>query len=188
MAPALLAVLASLASKAAEPCTYSVPARSAAECPAIFGDDAAREANRERREALLVDLGSEPYGFAIVYRGDWLQPRLRQYRGLELVDTALGDTCEPVALVQLEENEAGCDPGLYALPVDARLGGLGTAILGILDGILLFEEGEELAFLSVEEEREVSWRMIWYPRWHLPHPVTRAPPAPSAPAPKRGRR
>src|SRR5687767_4806125 len=97
-------LMAATDARAAEPCASFEPARGPMDCPEIFGDQLAQESNRRRREALLVEISAEPHGFAIVHRGEWREPLFKQYRDLELVDTATGPTCAPVALVQLEEN------------------------------------------------------------------------------------
>ncbi len=162
----------------------------ASACPALFGDPLLEQENRQRRESLLESIRVWEHSIDVVYHGPWEEPQPLDYRGIKLLQTFAGDSCEATAVLEVtdEAGELGCAAGDYAVTRDASVGREGR-ILAVLDEVVLLEQDGELGYLAVEGQEPPLFRMVWHPRWTLRHPYKIAPVRPSrAPHRPPGRR
>lgn len=156
----------------------------ASSCPEVFGDEADYRRNQSRREDHLEDV--DPDGYFITHDSDWIEPIPIEPLDLHLVATETQGDCAPYAIVDLRPGEEtiDCEPGLYAVEVDASLG-RDARVLAIFDDILLIENRGDLQYVMTDLAVEPQWRMVWHPPWKFTRPP--APPVPAARSKRQGR-
>jgi hypothetical protein len=135
-------------------------ATPSADCPALFGDDAARARAGARVARLVVRLEEEGGALHLVHRGPFTDARPARLDGL-----VLSRVEEGAAEVELVEPSAGCAPGTYRLEAGDRLGG-GT-VLAVAGGAVLLADGERLLVLAPDGVRTPRVRLTWASPWKL---------------------
>jgi hypothetical protein len=165
--------------------------RSSQVCVTVFGTGMTHEAARQRRNKLLKQLSEADHSIWLVHQGEWQEPAPHSFANLELLATATGDDCRPIALVSLDPGPSNidCPAGLYAAQIDDSIG-YQTRILGILDGVVLTERAQELGYIKTEGAAVPNWRMVWRAPFTLKRPRKYSPARPSRGRAnrKRGRR
>lgn len=135
-------------------------------CPALFGDAKTRDYNRRVREAKLTWL--EPRGkvVEITHTTSWKRPFYLELSGIELVETTVDETGEWSAVVDVDDAVPDCEPGLYPVEPDFALGKQGR-IIGVVDGSVLVDFEDRLAYLMTEDAEPPTWQMVWRSGWYF---------------------
>lgn len=132
--------------------------RDAADCKAVFGDEAIHARNRERRSRRLLWIDERPGEvIEVAHSSQWIRPRPMEVADLSLVAANDGEL-----VVQLGEGHS-CPPGRYQLSVDDAVG-RGNRVLAARDGIALLEVDDQLAYLT-EDGATPTWQLIWASRF-----------------------
>ncbi|MCA9543183.1 MAG: hypothetical protein KC613_02305 [Myxococcales bacterium] len=146
--------------------TPSLPAADGevTDCPRVFGSPAYKRKLTKRRKRLLDDVDPNGDIVDIAHSTDWRRPFYLEFTGVELL-AAEGDEGAAFrvddALADLD-----CEPGVYHLDVDDSLGD-DTAILAVLDDVVLVEFKGQLGYLATDDAEIPTWRMIWLAPWRI---------------------
>jgi hypothetical protein len=124
----------------------------------MFGDEPTRARNRARRQRLLRLVWPGGGAIDVVHRTDWTTPRPVRLRDLRLV-TSLPQATPPKAILAVDRESTGCPPGHYELRVDDSV--VGSAVLAILDRLVLVERGKRLGYVAARGSPPPIWRMTW---------------------------
>jgi len=163
-------------------------------CPEIFGDEETVRQNRERREQLFVRLRRVGEDYVVVHRATaWRAPEHARIKGMQLDDIRIESEKRREAVVYLPEDIArryGCESGRYKVAAGDGLFDR-AVILAVRQDLLLVEYDDMLAYLTMNPNERVDFRMVWQSFWTMPHPVeppTKKPQKPRQPPNRRNRR
>lgn len=150
-------------------------AKSAVECPRLFGGEKARSENKIHREKQLLWTVADRYGITVAHtERDWEDVTKFEVTGIELVSRA---GSEPEMIIEISSgvaDEVGCPAGRYLLRRDHTLG-RDTRILAVFRNAVLITCGDRLGYLAVPDAPAPRWFLAWqlpgvtvYPRFPKP--------------------
>ncbi len=133
-------------------------------CPRVFGDDDRFETQGARRERLLKDV--DPIGDVvdIGHSYHWQRPFILRFSGVSLAES----DADHGAVFALDDRfrALDCGAGTYRVQRDQSLGE-DTAILAVLNDVVLVEFEGELGYFVTRDAKIPTWRMIWLAPWRI---------------------
>lgn len=136
------------------------------QCPALFGDEDDRDYNRRVREAKLTWLESRGGVVEITHTTSWRRPFYLELAGVALIETEPDGRGGGSAVVVVDDAVPDCEPGHYPLEPDFALGKQGR-VIGVVDGSVLIDFEDRLAYLMTEDAEPPTWQMVWRSGWYF---------------------